>query len=113
MATASEPGTSKPKASNSARLPKQLNLGTYKFHSLGDYPQHIRRFGTIDSYSTQPVSLSQPRIKENILTLVSIRANGNTELLKEGTFGLMGDQFPSNCRTSNNANAASAQFAKT
>ena len=60
VATA-EPGSSKPKAQklgNSARQPKELNLRTYKFHSLGDYPDMIRRFGTIDSYSTQPVSFS-------------------------------------------------------
>lgn len=58
IATA-EPGSSEPKAQklgNSARRPKQLNLNTYKFHSLGDYPEMIRRFGTIDSYSTQAVS---------------------------------------------------------
>jgi hypothetical protein len=63
VATA-EPGSSKPKAQglgNSARQPKQLNLRTYKFHSLGDYPHMIQRFGTIDSYSTQPVSFSCPQ----------------------------------------------------
>jgi len=65
VATA-ESGSSKPKAQklgNSARRPKQLNLRTYKFHSLGDYPHMIRRFGTIDSYSTQPVSFSWPQVK--------------------------------------------------
>jgi hypothetical protein len=41
----------------SSRKPKQLNLNTYKFHSLGDYVETIRRFGTTDSYSTQPVSI--------------------------------------------------------
>ena len=51
-----EPGSSKSKLRNSgARLPKKLNLRTYKFHSLGDYHYNIRRFGTVDSYSTQPV----------------------------------------------------------
>jgi hypothetical protein len=40
----------------SARQPKQLNLKTYKYHALGDYVHTIRRFGTTDSYSTQPVS---------------------------------------------------------
>jgi hypothetical protein len=58
---AAEGGSSQSKAqkqSNSARLPKQLNLSTYKLHSLGDYSHHIRQFGTIDSYSTQPVSFS-------------------------------------------------------
>ena len=42
----------------SARQPKQLNLNTYKYHALGDYVRTIRRFGTTDSYSTQPVSSS-------------------------------------------------------
>jgi hypothetical protein len=35
---------------------KKLNLNTYKYHALGDYPNSIRQFGTTDSYSTQPVS---------------------------------------------------------
>ena len=42
----------------STRQPKQLNLNTYKYHVLGDYVHTIRRFGTTDSYSTQPVSSS-------------------------------------------------------
>jgi hypothetical protein len=32
-----------------------LNLHTIKLHFLGDYVQHIRTFGTTDSYSTQLV----------------------------------------------------------
>lgn len=39
-----------------ARQEKTLNLQTYKLHALGDYTQTIRRYGTTDSYSTQPVS---------------------------------------------------------
>jgi hypothetical protein len=35
---------------------KTLNLNTYKWHSLGDYTTTIRRYGTMDSYSTEPVS---------------------------------------------------------
>jgi hypothetical protein len=34
---------------------KMFNLNTYKFHALGDYPDTIRRYGTTDSYSTEPV----------------------------------------------------------
>jgi hypothetical protein len=34
---------------------KLFNLNTFKLHSLGDYANHIRRFGTSDSYSTQIV----------------------------------------------------------
>ena len=43
---------------SSARQPREFNLKTYKFHALGDYCSTIRRFGTTDSYSTQPVGLS-------------------------------------------------------
>lgn len=35
---------------------KKLNINTYKFHALGDYPNTIRIRGTTDNYTTQPVS---------------------------------------------------------
>lgn len=38
------------------RRHKVLNLNTYKDHSLGDYVETIRRNGTSDSYSTEPVN---------------------------------------------------------
>lgn len=34
---------------------KVFNIQTYKFHALGDYVSTIRRYGTSDSYSTEPV----------------------------------------------------------
>jgi hypothetical protein len=37
-------------------LPKTLNLNIYKYHSLGDYTNQIRQFGTCDSYNTEIVS---------------------------------------------------------
>lgn len=40
-----------------SRRPKTLNLQTYKLHSLGDYTATIRKYGTTDSYSTEPVSV--------------------------------------------------------
>ena len=43
---------------SSIRKPKGFNLNTYKFHSLGDYVETIRMYGTTDSYSTEPVSLT-------------------------------------------------------
>ncbi|KAG2350005.1 hypothetical protein BDR05DRAFT_872571 [Suillus weaverae] len=43
--------------SNANPKVKTLNLYTYKYHALADYPNTIRRVGTTDSYSTQPVSL--------------------------------------------------------
>ncbi|KAF7431003.1 hypothetical protein PC9H_006718 [Pleurotus ostreatus] len=42
---------------------KRFNLLTYKFHSMGDYVRTIRRFGTTDSYSTQPGELQHKRPK--------------------------------------------------
>jgi hypothetical protein len=36
-------------------MPKQLNLSTYKYHALGDYPNLIARHGTTDNASTQTV----------------------------------------------------------
>jgi hypothetical protein len=42
--------------SESSRKRKILNLFTPKFHSLGDYVQCIRMFGSTDSFSTQVVS---------------------------------------------------------
>ncbi|KAG2741806.1 hypothetical protein P692DRAFT_201726163 [Suillus brevipes Sb2] len=41
----------------SSRRPKTFNLQTYKLHALGDYSTSIRRFGTTDSYSTEPGEL--------------------------------------------------------
>ena len=46
---------------------KNLNLHTYKYHTLGDYPNTIRQMGTTDSYSTQIVCV--------LLTLCKLIAN--------------------------------------
>ena len=43
-------------AQATARKARTLNLQTYKLHALGDYTEQIRRYGTVDSYSTQTVS---------------------------------------------------------
>lgn len=40
------------------KLAKVFNLETYKLHSLGDYAETIRRYGTTDSYSTELVSFT-------------------------------------------------------
>jgi hypothetical protein len=70
-----ESGPSNPKPrNNGARLPKKLNLRTYKFHSLGDYPSTIRRFGTIDSYSTQSVSFFDTAAEPHDLNYLLERA---------------------------------------
>jgi hypothetical protein len=52
---ASKSGTAT--ASITTRKAKTFNLRTYKYHSLGDYGDTIRRHGTCDSYSTEPVSV--------------------------------------------------------
>ena len=43
-------------ADNKSRRLKDFSLNTYKVHALGDYTATIRRYGTTDSYSTEPVS---------------------------------------------------------
>jgi hypothetical protein len=47
-------------------LPKNFNIQTYKHHALGDYPSMIRRFGTTDSYSTEPASISSAAVNLDI-----------------------------------------------
>ncbi|KAF7354440.1 hypothetical protein MVEN_01133000 [Mycena venus] len=42
---------------------KFLNLDTYKFHALGDYPSTVRFFGTTDSYSTVTGELAHRLVK--------------------------------------------------
>ena len=39
-----------------SRRQKTFNLQTYKLHALGDYAASIRKYGTMDSYSTEPAS---------------------------------------------------------
>ena len=56
VALTTQAGASK-ELSRPRKLLCTLNLNTYKFHSLGDYPEAIRQFGTTDSYSTQLVSV--------------------------------------------------------
>lgn len=54
-----DPGqTSKPFHLKLDQKSKDFNLHTYKNHSLGDYVEMIRKYGTVDSYSTEPVSFS-------------------------------------------------------
>jgi hypothetical protein len=50
------PGHSTSPLTDDEPLPKKFSLQTYKYHSLGDYGKTIRRLGTSDSYSTEPVS---------------------------------------------------------
>lgn len=45
-------------ASKKERKRAVFNTQTYKYHSLGDYGPTIRRLGTTDSYSTEPVSFT-------------------------------------------------------
>lgn len=52
------PERSKPRPGSkqtSKRLLKEFKLNTYKNHSLGDYVETIRKYGTTDSYNTESV----------------------------------------------------------
>jgi hypothetical protein len=48
-----DPSSARP--NHRGRRHKTFNLNTYKLHSLGDYVTSIRKYGTTDSYSTEPV----------------------------------------------------------
>lgn len=65
---------------------KSLNLQTYKYHALGDYPNTIRRIGTTDSYSTQPVRISF--IKATFDSYLLARVNCNTVAQNDAIHGL-------------------------
>ena len=59
MRTSRQTGNNMPSGPGGKR-PKTFNLTTFKLHSLGDYVDTIKMFGTTDSYSTQIVGFSRP-----------------------------------------------------
>lgn len=58
MIAIANPSTEKIQKPPPRRRRKTMNLNTYKVHALGDYVETIRKYGTIDSYSTELVSVS-------------------------------------------------------
>jgi hypothetical protein len=55
----SKSGSDPTTATTNTKLTKERklwNLATYKWHSMGDYPDAIVEMGTMDSFSTQIVS---------------------------------------------------------
>lgn len=58
-------------AQPSGALQKKFNIFTIKNHSLGDYPDQIRRYGTTDSYSTEPVR-SYPLLSFSYSNLLAV-----------------------------------------
>jgi hypothetical protein len=52
---ASSHASPEPEPEPEGSRPKSFSLRTYKFHALGDYVETIRRYGTTDSFSTEPV----------------------------------------------------------
>lgn len=59
VGTDSEGGALTTAKKPAGRRAKTFNMNTYKAHALGDYAKTIRRYGTTDSYSTEPVSSLQ------------------------------------------------------
>lgn len=56
--TGSSESLSTSKSKTVGRQCKTFNLNTYKDHSIGDYVETIRTYGTVDSYSTESVGCS-------------------------------------------------------
>ena len=65
-------------------LQKKFNLQTYKHHSLGDYVNTIRQFGTTDSYSTTTVGIIQTSY--NLSTHRARRVNSSIAARNHGIF---------------------------
>ena len=90
---ASKPGITDQR--NIARKRKIFNLNTYKNHSLGDYVRTIRKYGTTDSYSTEPVSsffylseigYSGPEVLNNSSSLnIEHQNHGTNEQVEKAT----------------------------
>jgi hypothetical protein len=99
-----------PQKSSSGRQPKEFSLKTSKYHALGDYCNSIRRFGTTDSYSTQPVGLFLTQFSSCLIT--PSRVNVSIEFRKGGSFVLVAGQYRSSCQRLNSDNAASVQSAR-
>jgi hypothetical protein len=57
---------------------KQLNLSTYKYHALGDYPDLIVRSGTTDNASTQTVRGTPQKFTMSLYNIFWYRENCNT-----------------------------------
>ena len=84
MAAASTPHVSR-------RL-KTFNLQTYKLHALSNYLSSIRRYGTTDSYSTEPASNNHASGISSI-TYMENRESLNTALPKQDFIELMGSNL--------------------
>ncbi|KAH6891571.1 hypothetical protein BKA70DRAFT_1537922 [Coprinopsis sp. MPI-PUGE-AT-0042] len=48
---------------SSSRRPKKFSLSTPKYHALGHYVDNIRRFGTIDSFTSEIGETNHPAVK--------------------------------------------------
>lgn len=70
-------------ASKSARKRANFNIDTYKCHSFPDYVNTIRRFGTTDSYSTEPVSRDS-LLRDICLITLFTRENLSIEIPSRG-----------------------------
>jgi hypothetical protein len=64
---------------------KTFNLERYKYHALGDYADTIRRLGTTDSFSTEPVSNPLGHINLRMLIILCNRANLSIEHVRLGS----------------------------
>ena len=74
---------------HASRRLKTFNLQTYKLHALSDYSSSIHRYGTTDSYNTEPASNNRTSGISSI-TYMENRESLNTALPKQDFIELMG-----------------------
>ena len=73
--------------SSASRRPKTFNLQTYKLHALGNYLSSICRYGTTDSYSTEPASKHTSGVSS--ITYMTNRESLSTALPRQDSVELM------------------------
>jgi hypothetical protein len=78
-------------AGSSTRQSKTFSMNTPKYHSLGHYAANIRRFGTVDSYSSEIVGLaSYSLLKIELTDSCHARARPTILPSRHGTSGQVG-----------------------
>ena len=93
------------------RQQKGFNLNTYKYHALGDVADTIRRYGTTDSYSTEPVIFDFNSSFNICLMLLHKRVNWSTAHQSQGTWEQAKSSTSSNWPRSNDVKHVFTEFA--
>lgn len=97
--TSGDPSPANKTSHKDERRSKKFSLTSYKYHSLGDYPATIRHYGTLDSFSTEPVSCNcycMYSFSFPLITYICYRASWSIGYQKHDTKGRTGKPLSNN-----------------